>query len=191
AGCSCSGSSNAEEPVYDCATDPNCIELKPGIIGAYTSAAVASNGTVWVSGYNEADWDMGMVYGDLVVGTWDPASGKVAWQTVDGLPPEEEAVADYYPGGFRGGGSAPGDDVGLWTSLAIGPNDQPHVAYYDVTHKALKFAYFDGEAWTTSFVEQKQGADIGRYAKLIFLPNGNPAIAYLVIEPGDDGYAVS
>lgn len=190
AGCSCSGSSDAGEPVYDCNADPNCVQLQPGLIGAYTSAAVAGDGTVWVAGYNEADWDMEIVYGDLVVGTWDAASGKVAWQTVDGLP-EGEDLADYYPGGFRGGVSQSGDDVGLWTSLAIDGNGLPQVAYYDVTNKALKLAAFDGTAWNVSFVEQKQGSDLGRYAKLVFLPNGNPAIAYLALEPGNDGYATS
>src|SRR6185295_18325011 len=98
--------------------------------------------------------------------------------SVDGVP-DKPAVDPkaFDKDGFRGGQTEPGDDVGLWTSIAIGPDSNPAVAYYDRTNKALKFAQFDGKAWSSHTVESKSHADIGRYAKLIFV-NGTFSIAY-------------
>lgn len=191
-GCSCSGNQDAEEPPsgYECSEDPDCFELSPGLIGAYSSAAVASDGTIWVSGYSDADYAMNVSFGDLVVGRWNAEREKVGWVQVDGVPEDAEAD-EFYTGGFRAGISQPGDDVGLWTSVAVDSSDNPHVAYYDVTNKALKFASFDGENWAVSVVEKKDSSDIGRYAKALFMPNGNPAIAYLAMEPGADGFVTS
>ncbi len=51
---------------------PDCMTLEHGLIGAYTSVAVAADKrTVWVAGYAEADWRNAFAWGDLVVGTWD------------------------------------------------------------------------------------------------------------------------
>lgn len=160
--------------------DP-CFSLKPGLIGAYSSVA-ASGSDIWVAGYSEADWDNGFPYGDLVVGKWDGA--KVAWAQVDGVPVEPLPDSTQYDvKGFRGGQTEPGDDVGLWTSIAVGADGNPAVAYYDRTHKALKFAMFDGSAWSSHTVETKASSDIGRYAKLLAL-GSQYVIAYQSIEPG-------
>ncbi len=173
-----------------CTTDKSCEQLNPGLVGAYSSVATAADGTVWVAGYMEADWNEGNTYqwGDLVVGKY--ADGKVAWQPVDGVPTEDIDLGQYDPKGFRNGQTSAGDDVGLWTSIAIGSSGQPLVAYYDRTNKQLKLAAFDGTAWTTQKVEGQAGSDIGRYAKLL-LVDGVPTIAYLVIEPGDKGAVTS
>jgi hypothetical protein len=174
-----------------CTTDNSCQQLNPGLIGSYSSAATAPDGSVWVAGYLEADWNDGNTnqWGDLVVGKYN---GKtVDWQIVDGVPSDPPVdTTQYDPKGFRGGQTAPGDDVGLWTSIAVGSGGQPLVAYYDRTNKQLKLAAYDGSKWAVQKVESKSGSDIGRYSKLL-LVNGVPTIAYLVIEPGQNGAVTS
>jgi hypothetical protein len=172
------------------ACDPNvCVTLEPGLIGEYTSIAAAGS-DVWVAGYSEADWDNSQTYGDLVAGKWD--GDKVVWQQVDGVPTDPPVDPKAYnTAGFRGGQTEPGDDVGLWTSVAIGSDNNPAIAYFDRTHEALKFAQYDGKAWAVHTVEAKNGATIGRYAKMLFL-GGNFVIAYQSIEPGGtNGAAIS
>ena len=180
-GCSCGGDSNTPQADgYICAA-PDCNPLPPGLVGAYTSVAT-SGSDVWFSGYAEADWEDGFSWGDLVVGKWNGTS--VDWVAIDGVP-SDEAVDEktYDKNGFRGGQTSPGDDVGLWTSLAVDGLGHPRVAYYDRTHKALKFASFDGSQWTSITVQQKTSSDIGRYAKLVLIDE-KPVIAYLAIEGG-------
>ena len=206
-GCSCGEDSetgkkqNTTPPNKDqCPGLPTCELLEPGLVGAYASAAVAGD-TIWVAGYNdfgygtsEENGSSEYLWGDLVVGKWD--GQKVAWQSVDGLPAVDPEVEPGEPGGpphpayndqegFRGGLTEPGDDVGLWTSIAVA-NDQPRVAYFDFKNRALKFASYDGKAWSFHQVQQKPNSDIGRYAKLLHV-GGKPVIAYLFIEPGADG----
>ncbi|WP_437603422.1 hypothetical protein WMF28_17650 [Sorangium sp. So ce590] len=187
AGCSCSDEPVVEDP--GCVA-PGCMTLEHGLIGAYTSVAVAADKrTVWVAGYAEADWHNAFQWGDLVVGTWDGES--VAWEAIDGVPAEPPVdPARFDVSGFRGGQTDPGDDVGLWTSIAIGPDGEPAVAYYDRTHRGLKLAQRQGDTWAVSSVQQAPNSDIGRYAKLLFV-KGLPVIAYLAMEPGEDGAVTS
>lgn len=187
AGCSC-GDDATVGPTYTCNT-PNCISLEAGLIGSYTSAA-AKGSTIWVSGYSEADWNNAYSYGDLAVGKWNASKGQVDWSLIDGVPtdPPPDTV-HYNKNGFRGGQTDAGDDVGIWTSLALDGKGNPAVAYHDRTNRALKFAQFDGKAWRTTTVQRKDQADLGRYAKLLFI-NGNPAIVYLAMEAGGDGGAI-
>ncbi|WP_437840744.1 hypothetical protein [Sorangium sp. So ce1153] len=188
AGCSCS-----EEPSVEAKDEcvaPDCMTLQPGLVGAYTSVAVAADKrTVWVAGYAEADWQNAFQWGDLVVGTWD---GKaVAWEAIDGVPADPPVDPERFDvRGFRAGQTDPGDDVGLWTSIAIGPDGEPAVAYYDRTNRGLKFAQKQGDTWAVSSVQQASNSDIGRYAKLLFV-KGLPVIAYLAMEPGEDGAVTS
>ncbi len=184
-GCSCDDS----KPVstYTCDPAQNCQTLQPGLIGSYTSTAVAGD-KLWVAGYLEADYDNGYQYGDLVVGPWD--GSKVAWTIVDGVPSDAVDGKSYNTEGFRGGQTGSGDDVGLWTSIAIDDKSQPAVAYYDRTHKQLKFAQFTGVSWAIKTVDGGNGIDAGRYAKLHF-EGSTPVIAYMTIEPTATGFLKS
>ncbi|RLB48145.1 MAG: hypothetical protein DRI90_25635, partial [Deltaproteobacteria bacterium] len=184
AGCSC----NEDVTVAaGCRGRGDCEVILPGLIGAYSSAAVANDGTVWVAGYLEANWDIevNLGWGDLVAGRLE--DNEVAWTVVDGVPAEPAVDPEVYdPAGFRGGQTEPGDDVGLWTSIAIDGGGKPGVAYYDATNRALRYAHLDS-GWSATVVQQPADlGDIGRYAKLLYL-DGRPVIAYLFIEPGAGG----
>ncbi len=186
-GCSCSSEDTVE--ATGCRARGDCSVVMPGLVGAYTSVAVAPDGRVWVAGYLEGNWDpdYGISYGDLVVGAAS-ATGEVAWVVVDGTEPSEVVDPEMYdPTGFRNGKIESGDDVGLWTSIAVEAGGGLGVAYYDVTNHALKYAHFDGTRWTVSTVQSgATGSDYGTYAKLKFL-GGKPVIAYHFIEAASAG----
>lgn len=191
--CSC-GSNDDNQVGTLCGTD--CRQacgpaLATGMIGAYTSVAKNKAGDLIVAGYADADISQGAttIYGDLVVGTWDPAKGQVAWEAVDGVPTRTDGTCPTNDRlGFRGGETDSGDDVGLFTSIAVNAADVPMVAYQDATNRALKFAFKspDGSGWKMYPVLQKAGSDAGRYAKMVLIDN-RPVIVFLVLEPGNAG----
>lgn len=188
-GCDC----GTEETRTMCGSDCNqpCLPaLGVGVTGSYSSLAKAKDGSIWVAGYSNfvADDVADVIYGDLVVGRYDSGKNNVAWEPVDGVPPkaDEKVCAVNDPKGWRKGELEAGDNVGLWTSIQIGKDDRPIVSYYDATHKALKFASFDGTAWKNHTVASGSGADIGRYAKML-VDGGKPAIAFMRLEPGNQG----
>lgn len=184
------------EPGYECqaegawdeesctwAEDCECVPMPPveqGFVGSYTDFAMAADGTIWVSGYSEGVPRQDP-YGDLVVGTWE--GDHVEWVTVDGLPTGDVEITGD-PGGWRGGTIEPGDDVGRFTSLALGPDDSPRVAYYDVTNGDLKIALNDDGTWVTDVVDGN--GDAGRYAAMVAMPDLHPLIAYWATVPDPD-----
>lgn len=175
--------------------DPDCETLYPGLIGAYASTAIASDGSLWVAGYNDMGYGVALdgtetdvktpyLFGDLVIGK--VVGGKVQWKTVDGIA--AGATADpsaYDTNGWRGGIPDAGDDVGLWTSLAVdGANLE--VAYYDATRRTLRFGSSsdNGATWAIhDVVAPVATSDLGRYAKLV-ISGGKPVIAFLAMEAG-------
>lgn len=123
----------------------------------------------------------GSLYGDLVFGR---ASGEqIEWEFVDGVP---SGPVTNDPDGFRDGISAPGDDVGRYTSMVRSASGTFYIAYYDVTHKALKIAIGTPGAFTNHVVDDT--ADSGRYASLVLTASGAPAVAYLRVAPGTGGF---
>jgi hypothetical protein len=79
-------------------------------------------------------------------------------------------------------------DVGQYTSLAIGKNGNPVIAYYDVTNHDLKVARCNDQACagqneTISTVEST--GDVGEFASLAVGTDGNPVIAYYKRSTGD------
>ncbi|WP_235879705.1 MYXO-CTERM sorting domain-containing protein [Polyangium aurulentum] len=188
-GCSCGGDEQVSAQYHcDPAANPPCTTLEPGLIGAYTSVAV-SGSTVWVAGYVEANWVDEYSWGDLAVGQWN--GERVGWSVIDGVPADPPVdPAQFNKSAFRGGQTEAGDDVGLWTSIAVDDAGRPAVAYYDRTHRALKFAQSTASGWSVMTVETQPQSDIGRYAKLLFV-GGKPVIAYLSIGPGENGAVTS
>lgn len=185
------GCASSEEESPGCGKD--CSEackadFARGAPGSYTSLAKASDGTLWVAGYNDGLLDEGdrLLWGDLVVGKYDETANQIDWQTVDGLPTRAEGTcAERSSSSWRNGESGSGDNVGLYTSIQVSPSGQPMVAYYDATNKRLKFAVND-DGWKTFTVKELSGSDIGRFAKML-LVDGKPVIAFLQIDAGANG----
>ena len=204
-GCSCgsnpganaSGDDGGDAGAQSCG--PGCLQpCGPanalGLIGEYTSYAVATDGTIWVAGYNDADITNGLLYGDLVAGKYDTGKNKVGWVDVDGLPPEpgDGDCAPNSTNTWRHGLTDPGPDVGLWTSIQLDSSGKPMISYYDATNTALKFASSPdgGKTWASHTVMQAANSDIGKYSKMLMV-GGKPTIGFLVIEPGMMGYSQS
>lgn len=191
-GCSCGSDASDDATLTGCGSDCNqaCAPPLPqGTPGAYTSVARASDGAIWVAGYNDALLNEGQsqLWGDLVVGKYDLGKERVAWTTVDGVPERTDGTcSERDKTTWRNGEIGAGDDVGLWTSLQMSTTDAPMVAYYDATHRRLKFAVDDGGGWKVSVLSEVPNGDVGRYAKMI-LEGGKPVIAYSHAELGNGG----
>lgn len=194
-GCACDDATEDTPQGTQCGVDCNQ-ECGPpnevGIVGAYTSLAVAKDGTIWVSGYNDFDPKSGSAWGDLVAGRYDATKGRVDWQTVDGVPKRtDKSCPTNDRKSWRGGETDPGENVGLWTSIAVGDSGIPMVAYFDLTRKALKFASLVDGTWEAHTIKGgAPGLDAGRYAKVL-LEAGKPVVGYLVMEKGRGGFVRS
>ncbi len=188
-GCACGSEADSSPARCGPKCDQDCKEGLPlGLPGSYTSLAKASDGTIWVAGYNDAFLSEGdsQLWGDLVVGKYDLGKQRVDWKTIDGLPARPEGTcADRAADTWRNGESDSGDDVGLYTSLQVSADGHPMVSYYDATNKKLKFA-IEKDGWQIITIKEQANADIGRYSKMI-LVGGKPVIAFLQIEPGNGG----
>jgi len=153
-------------------------DVKYGRIGQFSSMDMADDGTVWVSGYNST-------YGDLVVAS-TRAMGRIpdtAWQFVDGVP-EGPVVLPVFA--TRGGIKADGDDVGLYTDIAVNQEGVAMVSYFDATTGSLKFAANYGGVWQVHLVDQGDlttddtGVSklAGQYSSISLDQNGVPSIGY-------------
>lgn len=148
--------------------------LEPGTVGTHLRAAAASDNTLWLSAYSAGNPNEGTRFGDLVVGRASGEVGQISWSHVDGVPANGMITGSV--DGWRGGNSTPGDDVGRFNSLALNAMGQPRVAYWDETNDKLKFASFNGTAWSSHTVDTN-GSN-GRYTSLVVLSDGTPVIAY-------------
>ena len=153
-------------------------EVKYGRIGQYSSMDVAPDGTVWVSGYNST-------HGDLVVAS-TREMGRIpdtSWQFVDGVP---EGPIVLPPFSTRGGIKAEGEDVGLYTDIAVNQNGIAMVSYFDASTGSLKFAANYGGVWQVHLVDQGDLSSddtsvsklAGQYSSISLDANGVPSIAY-------------
>ena len=174
AGCDCGGTLMMDVPTTDGGgTDmgPGA-PLDPGLLATHLDLAAMADGTLVLAGYSPGNPTRNP-YGDLVVGLWDAASESVSWEIVDGVPTGAPMTNQD---GWRGGIQEPGDDVGRFASVATA-DGKVHVAYYDATHGALKFAIgTPGGGWAVHQVDDE--GDAGRYASLVITSSG-PAIAYM------------
>ncbi|MDQ3033613.1 MAG: MYXO-CTERM sorting domain-containing protein [Myxococcota bacterium] len=171
--------------VLDDTCDISCTEcvrkppLDPGQLATDLDLVVAEGGEIYVSGYSPGV-PPSTRYGDLVFGEVGPG-GTVTWDIVDGAP---SSPITNDPDQWRGGVSAPGDDVGRWTSMADS-GTALYIAYYDRTNSALRVAIGSPGAWNVQTVDD--AGDAGRYPSIVLLEGGVPAIAYMRIEPAEGG----
>jgi hypothetical protein len=167
---------NPDAMVFEqcCAIECACLPmpaLGPGVWGRYSDAALDGAELV-VSSYDST-------YGDLVLARIAAAGGTVkSIEYIDGFPESGVPVAN--PAGPRRGLQDPGSDVGQYTSLALDSAGNPHIAYYDVDDRSLRYASFDGSRWQVSVVYAAgEQEDAGRFASLALDRNGKANIAFL------------
>jgi MYXO-CTERM domain-containing protein len=163
--------------------DSTCVcsdDIVIGRLGPYSDIAVSKTGSdIWVSAYHAQ-------YGDLVVAHVDATVGRIpneAWEWVDGVPDGPVIVPQSK---FRHGIAAKGEDVGMYTSIAIAPDGTPMVTYFDRDTGSLKFAARVNGTWQSHIIEQgtgelgETGALIGMYTSLsLRSDDGRPGVAYL------------
>lgn len=68
-------------------------------------------------------------------------------------------------------------DVGEWTDIAMDAEGHIYVSYYDAADADLKFAYFDGEQWSTMIVDGAD-SDVGKMTSIALDQDGVPHITY-------------
>ena len=192
-GCDCGDpAGRACELAADCGPDfcmkgqlPFCIEgecvcsddIPAGRVGPYSDVATGADGSIWVSAYAQT-------FGDLVVARVEPGRVPVeSWEWVDGVPDGPVLVPDSQ---IRRGIDARGEDVGMYTSIAVNASGVPMVTYFDREHGALKFAAKVGDTWQIHTVQAGAGidpgtsGDAGMYSSLTLrTDDGRPGVAYL------------
>jgi hypothetical protein len=141
--------------------------LQTGAIGRYLDMA-AEGDRVVVVGYEDK-------YGDLVLADVD-SEGHFDLEPVAGVPAGAPVVD--VPEGYRGGVSAPGENVGAWASVAL-VDGKAHVAYQHLDDGTLLYGS-EGDTWQRHVVDPAEGGGwIGMYASLSVDASGVPGIAYL------------
>jgi hypothetical protein len=153
-------------------------DIPAGRVGPYSDIAAGGDGSIWVSAYAQS-------YGDLVVAKVQPGKVPVeSWAWVDGVPDGPVLVPDSK---IRRGIDAHGEDVGMYTSIAVNVAGVPMVSYFDRDHGSLKFAAKVGDAWQTHTVQTGTGSELGELGELTGMyssislrtDDGRPGIAYL------------
>ena len=145
----------------------SCVPTRPEgcplDMGRHLSMAADSSGTLHLAFYDQC-------FGDLVVATWRQGQEPVC-QYVDGQGP---------------GPQDPGDDVGLFASLALDELERPRVAYFDRSHGRLKLASSSGQGWQVITVPGtwQQDEVVGWGCSLVLDEQGQPHIAYLNLSSG-------
>ncbi len=119
-------------------------------VGQYCSLALGTNGDTVISYYDAANGNLKC----LRQGTLISGSSYIQRETVDST-----------------------GNVGQYTSLALDTNGNPHISYYDVTNRDLKYAYKDGSGWHIQTVDNS-GSDTGQYTSIAVDANGRPHISY-------------
>jgi uncharacterized protein (TIGR03382 family) len=163
----------ATMPACDCGGTPACGDkdclpgsLEPGILGRYN--AVASDGTrTVVTTYDSS-------YGDLVA-VDVAADGTRTPVAVDGIADE---TPRYSPSTYRGGIAGFGPDVGTFTSVTLSAG-KAQVAYQDVEHAALKYAFETKVGDWSNYVIQDDTNVLGAFTSMALSSGGAPAIAFL------------
>jgi hypothetical protein len=123
-----------------------------------STVAIGPDGVVRAAGIDPEQFDStdGVEYYELVDGTWEV--------TAIGSGP----VAYEFN-----------------VSLAVDPDGNPALTYYDTTNTDLKYASRQDGAWSIETVDTDD--DVGRYSSLAFDSTGNPHISYLRLDDTTTG----
>jgi len=78
-------------------------------------------------------------------------------------------------------------NVGLYTSIDLDSNENPHISYYDETKGDLKYARWTGFGWLVETVDSD--GDVGLYTSLALDVSNRPHISYYKRTNGELRYA--
>ncbi|MCE5341169.1 MAG: hypothetical protein LLF92_08610 [Planctomycetaceae bacterium] len=70
------------------------------------------------------------------------------------------------------------NDFGKYSSLAILPNGNPAISYYDGYNESLKLAIYDNGTWKTMDVDGYYGSQAGMFSSLAVMPDNTLGISY-------------
>ena len=68
------------------------------------------------------------------------------------------------------------DVTGLYTSIALDADGNPHISYYDDTNNDLRYAYWNGSSWKTETVDS--AGNMGSHTSIDLDSNGHAHISY-------------
>ena len=137
----------------DCSGTPTITTIdSDGAVGYYTSIAIGDNGYPVISYRDSTNTAL-----KVAACTATDCSGTPTITTVDSA-----------------------DNVGEYTSIAIGSNGYPVISYWDVTNTALKVAACTTTdcTGTPTFTIFDSINDVGRYSSIAIGSNSNPIISY-------------
>ncbi len=173
------------------------VDNRSATTGHYSSLKVTASG-IYIS-YDDSSSGLWMAYSPIstphswVLENVDGTSGAGQFNSIDVNAAGYPQIA-YYDAGSQSlkvaaaaNNSSPfgfsstiidsGDDVGKYCSLAIDSANQVHISYYNASKGDLKYANFDGGAWTNQIVDQ--GGDVGLWSEILVEPSSNiPHILY-------------
>ncbi|MCP4229652.1 MAG: T9SS type A sorting domain-containing protein [bacterium] len=70
-------------------------------------------------------------------------------------------------------------NVGLYPSIALDDEDNPHIAYYDMSNYDLKYAYGKRGSWYITPVDV--AGEIGGHTSISFMPDGPSTMGHAII----------
>jgi len=104
---------------------------------------------------------------------YDAKNGNLKWAYWDNA---------WYKYIVDAGGNQGSDKVGMYASLVVGSNNYPHIAYYDLTNQALRYARWSGTTWEILTVDNIQA---GIFAAIALDPSNYAHFAYMDDEQED------
>ncbi len=135
-----------------------------GNIDMTTSLQLLPNGSPVISYYDASNGILKMAQYDSATQTWN-----------------DQVVADGSelpsPGNLP-----PSRDVGMYNSLVLDGDNNPHISYYDADYGTLRYAYFNGVIWTYQYIDPK--GFTGAYNSIALDQSGNPVVAYQDVTNG-------
>ena len=129
------------------------VSAGPPGIGKYTSIDIDSLNAIHISYYD----DFSVTGGQLKYAYWD------GWSPT----PSTSVVQSYHDQG----------KVGLWTSIAVDSNRQPHISYMSEKYDTLMYAKKSGGDFDIEEVERR-ASGVGTYSSIALDTQDRPHISY-------------